>query len=70
MQCIRVFLDYSQLYVRFFKLIEKKLRIIVRDIGGGFGTKVVIHPEDLLIVYAARKLNLTVKWTATRSEEL
>ena len=52
-----------------FQLDSKKLRIIVRDIGGGFGTKVAIHPEDILVVYAARKLNRTVKWTGTRSEE-
>ena len=52
-----------------FQLEADKLRIIVRDIGGGFGTKVAIHPEDVLVVYAARKINRTVKWTATRSEE-
>ena len=52
-----------------FQLEADKLRIIVRDIGGGFGTKVAIHPEDVLVVYAAKKINRTVKWTATRSEE-
>jgi len=52
-----------------FQLEVEKLRIIVRDIGGGFGTKVAVHPEDVLVVYAARKLKRTVKWTATRSEE-
>ena len=52
-----------------FQLEAEKLRIIVRDIGGGFGTKVAVYPEDILVVYAARKLKRTVKWTATRSEE-
>ncbi|MED5403041.1 MAG: xanthine dehydrogenase family protein molybdopterin-binding subunit [SAR324 cluster bacterium] len=52
-----------------FQLEADKLRIIVRDIGGGFGTKVAIHPEDVLVVYAAKKINRTVKWIATRSEE-
>jgi len=52
-----------------FQLEADKLRIIVQDIGGGFGTKVAIHPEDVLVVYAAKKINRTVKWTATRSEE-
>jgi carbon-monoxide dehydrogenase large subunit len=52
-----------------FQLEAEKLRIIVRDIGGGFGTKVAVHPEDVLVVYAAKKLKRTVKWTATRSEE-
>jgi len=52
-----------------FQLDAENLRIIVRDIGGGFGTKVAVYPEDILVVYAARKLKRTVKWTATRSEE-
>ena len=52
-----------------FQLEAEKLRIIVRDIGGGFGTKVAVYPEDVLVVYAAKKLKRTVKWTATRSEE-
>ena len=52
-----------------FQLEADKLRIIVRDIGGGFGTKVAVYPEDVLVVYAAKKLKRTVKWTATRSEE-
>ena len=52
-----------------FQFEAEKLRIIVRDIGGGFGTKVAVHPEDVLVVYAARKLKRTVKWIATRSEE-
>ena len=52
-----------------FQLEAEKLRIIARDIGGGFGTKVAVYPEDVLVVYAAKKLKRTVKWTATRSEE-
>ena len=52
-----------------FQLEAEKLRIIVRDIGGGFGTKVAVYPEDILVVYAAKKLKRTVKWTSTRSEE-
>ena len=52
-----------------FQLEPEQLQIIVRDIGGGFGTKVAVHPEDILIVYAANKLKRAVKWTATRTEE-
>ena len=39
------------------------------DVGGGFGTKVAIYPEDVLVVSAAKKLNRPIKWTATRTEE-
>jgi carbon-monoxide dehydrogenase large subunit len=52
-----------------FQLEPEQLQIIVRDIGGGFGTKVAVHPEDILVVYAAKKLKRPVKWTATRTEE-
>ena len=52
-----------------FQLEPEQLQIIVRDIGGGFGTKVAVHPEDILVVYAAKKLKRPIKWTATRTEE-
>lgn len=52
-----------------FQLEDEKLRVIVKDIGGGFGTKVAVYPEDILVVYAAKKLKRPVKWTATRTEE-
>jgi Aerobic-type carbon monoxide dehydrogenase, large subunit CoxL/CutL homologs len=44
-----------------FQLEPEQLQIIVRDIGGGFGTKVAVHPEDILVVYAAKKLKATCK---------
>ena len=52
-----------------FKFQPEQLRVIVGDVGGGFGTKVAIYPEDVLVVYAAKKLNRPIKWTATRTEE-
>ncbi|MDX1374774.1 MAG: xanthine dehydrogenase family protein molybdopterin-binding subunit [Burkholderiales bacterium] len=44
-------------------------RIIVGDIGGGFGMKTGLTPEDALVCYAARKLGRPVKWRGERSEE-
>ncbi len=52
-----------------FQLNPELLRVIVRDIGGGFGTKVAVYPEDILVVFATKKLKRPVKWTATRTEE-
>ena len=52
-----------------FKLQPEQLRVKVGDIGGGFGTKVAIYPEDVLVVYATIKLKVPIKWTATRTEE-
>ena len=45
-------------------------RIIAPDVGGGFGMKNNIFPEDALCAWAARRLNRPVKWTAERAEAL
>ena len=47
----------------------EQFRIIVRDVGGGFGAKTILYPEDIVLVYAAGKLKRPVRWCATRSEE-
>src|SRR5436190_7979686 len=44
-------------------------RIVVGDIGGGFGMKTGLTPEDALVCYAARKLGRPVRWRADRSED-
>jgi aerobic carbon-monoxide dehydrogenase large subunit len=47
---------------------EHKLRVISNDVGGGFGSKIFPYPEEVIVLYASRKLNLPVKWTARRQE--
>ncbi|RIH77878.1 Carbon monoxide dehydrogenase large chain [Calidithermus terrae] len=47
---------------------EHKLRVIAPDVGGGFGSKIFQYPEEVIVLYAAKKLNKPVKWTAKRSE--
>jgi aerobic carbon-monoxide dehydrogenase large subunit len=44
-------------------------RIVNGDIGGGFGMKTGLTPEDVLVAYAARKLGRPVRWRGERSEE-
>ena len=44
-------------------------RLLNGDIGGGFGMKTGLTPEDALVCYAARKLGRPVKWRAERAEE-
>ncbi|HEX9396777.1 MAG TPA: xanthine dehydrogenase family protein molybdopterin-binding subunit [Burkholderiales bacterium] len=44
-------------------------RVVNGDIGGGFGMKTGLPPEDALVCHAARKLGRPVKWRADRSEE-
>ena len=47
---------------------EHKFRVIAPDVGGGFGSKVFIYPEECVIAWATKQLARPVKWTATRSE--
>jgi carbon-monoxide dehydrogenase large subunit len=47
---------------------ECDLRVVAPDIGGGFGMKGTVYPEDALVVWAAGKIGRPVKWTADRSE--
>jgi carbon-monoxide dehydrogenase large subunit len=47
---------------------EGKLRVVSRDMGGGFGYKGKHYPEETLVVWAARRLRRPVKWIAGRSE--
>jgi aerobic carbon-monoxide dehydrogenase large subunit len=47
---------------------EHKLRVISPDVGGGFGAKIFIYPEECVAVWVSRKLGRPVKWTADRRE--
>jgi carbon-monoxide dehydrogenase large subunit len=47
---------------------ENKLRVIAPDVGGGFGSKIFIYPEEVVCLWAARRIGRPVKWTAERSE--
>jgi carbon-monoxide dehydrogenase large subunit len=49
---------------------EHKLRVIAPDVGGGFGGKLQVNPEEVLALLVARRLGKPVKWTETRSESL
>jgi len=52
-----------------FKAKPEQFRVVVGDMGGGFGMKTGVYPEDGLACYAAKKLARPVKWRADRSEE-
>jgi len=47
---------------------EDKMRVICRDVGGGFGTKNLLYREYVLVVWAARRLGRPVKWRGDRSD--
>jgi carbon-monoxide dehydrogenase large subunit len=52
-----------------FKAQQEQFRVVVGDLGGGFGMKTGLYPEDALACYAARKLARPVKWRGERSED-
>ena len=47
---------------------EHKLRVIAPDVGGGFGSKIFIYPEEMVALWASKKVDRPVKWTADRTE--
>ena len=49
---------------------EARVRCVALDVGGGFGGKGHVYPEDLLITFLARRLGRPVRWIETRSEHL
>ena len=50
-------------------LTAAQVRVRVGDVGGGFGMKTGIYPEDIVVAHAARTLGKPVKWCAQRAEE-
>jgi aerobic carbon-monoxide dehydrogenase large subunit len=52
------------------KVPESRIRVIARDVGGGFGMKTHCYPDEALVTWAARRIDRPVKWISTRSESL
>jgi carbon-monoxide dehydrogenase large subunit len=50
-------------------LPTSQVRVVVGDVGGGFGMKTGAYPEDLVVAYAAHTLQRPVKWIADRGED-
>jgi carbon-monoxide dehydrogenase large subunit len=49
---------------------QEKIRVIVPDVGGGFGAKIGIDRDAIVVAWAARKAKTAVRWAETRSENL
>ena len=49
---------------------ENRIRVIARDVGGGFGMKGQTYPEEAVVVWAARRVGRPVKWIPSRTEAL
>jgi carbon-monoxide dehydrogenase large subunit len=50
-------------------LSEKKIRVVAPDVGGAFGGKASIYPEDALVALASLQLKRPVKWRGSRTED-
>uniref|UniRef100_E6VIT2 Aldehyde oxidase and xanthine dehydrogenase molybdopterin binding protein n=1 Tax=Rhodopseudomonas palustris (strain DX-1) TaxID=652103 RepID=E6VIT2_RHOPX len=48
---------------------KESIQVLVGDIGGGFGQKTGVYPEDALVAYAAVKLNRKIRWRGDRTDE-
>ena len=62
-------------FVRLFLSIllgmsEERVRVIAPEVGGGFGAKLQVYGEEILVAWCSRKLGRPVKWCETRSENM
>jgi carbon-monoxide dehydrogenase large subunit len=52
------------------RLAESQVRVIAPEVGGGFGVKFGLYPEDAVLGWLARRLRLPVRWVETRIEHM
>ncbi len=51
-----------------FGMKTTEVRVIAPEVGGGFGSKLNVYNDEILVAFAAKKLGRSVKWTETRRE--
>ena len=56
------------LLAQILELPENRVRVVAPDVGGGFGVKTILYPEDVCLCLLARTLGRPVKWVERRSE--
>ncbi|HXX48734.1 MAG TPA: xanthine dehydrogenase family protein molybdopterin-binding subunit [Myxococcota bacterium] len=49
---------------------EVRIRVVAPEVGGGFGCKIPVYPEECLLPWISRQLRRPVKWAETRTENL
>ena len=58
-----------QLAEHLFRMPEEAFRVVTYEVGGGFGMKIFMYPEQPLVLYAARDLGRPVRWAGERSPD-
>ncbi len=53
-----------------YHLDPGQVRVVVPDVGGGFGAKIGLYPEELVLPWLARRAGRPVRWTESRSESM
>lgn len=61
---------YRSIVAECLAVPESQLRVRVPDIGGGFGIKIHVYPEDVLVAFLAWTRRVPVKWVQQRTEDL
>jgi carbon-monoxide dehydrogenase large subunit len=57
-------------FSRFLDIPENRIRVVSPDVGGGFGPKALVYPEDIAVAAISMALGRPVKWTSDRIEDL
>jgi aerobic carbon-monoxide dehydrogenase large subunit len=60
--------DLRTAFADYIDLDESRLRVATADVGGGFGPKLCVYPEDVAVVAAATLLSRSIKWIEDRRE--
>jgi len=60
--------DTHQLFCELLDLDENDVRVVAADVGGGFGPKLLVYPEDIAVLAAAKLTGRSVKWIEDRRE--
>ena len=55
---------------RLLKIADNRIRVLALDVGGAFGSKLNVYPEEGLVPYLAMRLERPVKWVETRRENM
>ncbi len=57
-------------FTRILELPESKIEVISTDVGGAFGMKASLYPEEILSVWVANQLRTSLRWVSSRGEDL